>query len=85
MAKEGFGMKVIGLKRDKSNVNEETKKVVDEIVDNSDIDHILKESDFIVSILPNTPDTVKFLNIDHFRKMKESSVLINIGRGTNVN
>ncbi|WP_050181706.1 D-2-hydroxyacid dehydrogenase [Domibacillus robiginosus] len=39
------------------------------------------KADFVVSVLPSTPDTVGALQSEHFQAMKNSAVFINIGRG----
>eukprot|EP00796_Vickermania_ingenoplastis_P007238 gene7238-5087_t len=44
-------------------------------------DEVLRESDFIVGVLPATPKTERFFNKALFSKMKPSAVFINIGRG----
>ena len=47
---------------------------------------MLKESDFVASVLPSTNDNTGFLNMEScFSKMKPSAVFMNIGRGTTVN
>ncbi|MCM3789066.1 D-2-hydroxyacid dehydrogenase [Domibacillus indicus] len=41
----------------------------------------VREADFIVSVLPSTPDTVNALGTEHFEAMKNTAAFINIGRG----
>jgi phosphoglycerate dehydrogenase-like enzyme len=41
----------------------------------------LPHADFVVSVLPNTPDNVNFFDKDKFNLMKQDSVFMNIGRG----
>jgi glyoxylate/hydroxypyruvate reductase A len=43
---------------------------------------LLAGADYVVSMLPSTPETVGLFDIDLFRTMKRESVLINVGRGT---
>lgn len=42
---------------------------------------ILPEADIVALCLPETPDTYHIINEDTLAKMKEGSVLINVGRG----
>src|SRR5208283_6118091 len=46
------------------------------------LDCLLRESDFVVPLLPLTPATLHFLNADRLRAMKPGSFLINVGRGS---
>ncbi len=45
----------------------------------------LKLSDIVVSILPATNETKDLINKSFFKKMKNKSLLINIGRGSSLN
>ncbi|MFC4023714.1 2-hydroxyacid dehydrogenase [Oceanobacillus longus] len=47
----------------------------------SSFDDLLKESDFIVSVVPLTKETENMFNKDAFQKMKSSAIFINISRG----
>ena len=50
------------------------------------LDRVAREADFVVGILPLTPNTKAFLNMETvFSKMKKTSVFMNIGRGPTVN
>jgi phosphoglycerate dehydrogenase-like enzyme len=42
----------------------------------------LAEPDYLVCVLPDTPDTRGLLDADAFRAMKPNCLLINVGRGT---
>jgi glyoxylate/hydroxypyruvate reductase A len=46
---------------------------------------VLKAADYVVSILPSTPDTVNLFNVDTFPLMKPEAVIINCGRGGLIN
>lgn len=48
------------------------------------IQDLLAQSDFVVNVLPSTPETQKYFNKDKFLMMKKSSIFINIGRGATV-
>ncbi|GEM04330.1 glycerate dehydrogenase [Halolactibacillus miurensis] len=45
------------------------------------IDDVLEDSDFVVSILPSTQETRPFYLPHHFTCMKSSAVFLNMGRG----
>lgn len=44
-------------------------------------DQLLLESDFVFIVCPLTNETGKLFNADAFKKMKPTSVLINVARG----
>lgn len=46
---------------------------------------LLAEADYVISILPSTPETTDLFNQQRFSEMKETAVLINVGRGDLVN
>lgn len=46
---------------------------------------ILAEADYVISILPSTPETTGLFDQQRFSEMKKSAVLINVGRGDLVN
>ncbi|KAH8412517.1 hypothetical protein KR009_002752 [Drosophila setifemur] len=50
-----------------------------------DFDTLLAESDFVIIASPLTPETQGIFNASAFKKMKQSAVLVNIGRGKIVN
>ena len=55
-----------------------------EIYNKKTINKFIQRSDIIVSILPDTKNTKNFVNSNFLKKMKKSSLLINIGRGSAV-
>ena len=75
-----LGYNVIGFKRNKTTINTPF-----EIYNKSSLNKFIKRSDIIVSILPDTKNTKNFVNANFLKKMKKSSLLINIGRGPAVN
>ncbi|MDC1054128.1 NAD(P)-binding domain-containing protein [Alphaproteobacteria bacterium] len=75
-----LGYNVIGFKRNKTTTNTPF-----EIYNKSSLNKFIKRSDIIVSILPDTKNTKNFVNANFLKKMKKSSLLINIGRGPAVN
>ncbi|PWV05517.1 d-isomer specific 2-hydroxyacid dehydrogenase- like protein [Trypanosoma cruzi] len=48
-------------------------------------ERVLRESDFVVNILPGTEETKRFFNKELFSMMKPSAVYISIGRGITQN
>lgn len=77
---KAFHMRTLGFNRSGHQAD-----FIDEIYGKETLSELLKESDFLISVLPATPETYNFLTMDHFRQMKASSVFINIGRGTTIN
>lgn len=76
---KAFGMRVIG-------VNTSGKKVedVDETYSEAESANHLKEADVIVSILPQTLQTIAFFDKKRFAKMKPGTLFVNVGRGSSV-
>jgi len=72
-----FGAKVIGIKQNTNNKPD----FVSKIYSINQIDKVLPIADFVVLSLPLTPQTKYLFDIDKFKKMKRSAVIINIGRG----
>ena len=55
---------------------------IDRIFTRSDFKKFLSHPDYVVITLPSTPDTLHLIDDDTLRAMKNSAVLINIGRGS---
>ena len=51
----------------------------------SELNHFIKSSNIIVSLLPSTKDTNQIINKDFLSYMKKESLLINVGRGISIN
>ena len=51
----------------------------------NNLDYFIKSSDIIVSVLPSTPETHDFIDLNFLKKMKNNSLLINVGRGASIN
>ncbi|TDF92534.1 D-2-hydroxyacid dehydrogenase [Paenibacillus piri] len=73
---KAFGMKVLGVKRTVA-----TAPYVDRMVGLSELDEVLRESDYIVVTLPLTKQTVHVFGRRQFQAMKPGAYFINIGRG----
>lgn len=86
IAKNGFGMKVIGVKRKPEECSDLYRSYCDEVVGNDQYERVVKEVDFVVGVLPKVPDTELFFNKETtFSKMKNTAVFMNIGRGPTQN
>ena len=75
-----LGYNVIGFKREKSKKLSSLK-----IYNKKSIGIFSSSSDVIVSILPDTPNTKNLINAQFLKKMKDTSLLVNIGRGSVLN
>jgi phosphoglycerate dehydrogenase-like enzyme len=85
IAKNGFGMKVWGVKRRPDDCSDLYRSYCDEVVGNDQYERVIKEADFVVGVLPKVADTEDFFNMEStFSKMKKSAVFMNIGRGPTV-
>lgn len=85
IAKNGFGMKVIGVKRRPEDCSDEYRSYCDEVVGNDQYDRAISDADFVVGVLPKVADTGHFFTKEStFSKMKKSGVFMNIGRGPTV-
>lgn len=73
---KAFGMNVIGMNSDGREVEN-----VDVIYQPSDINELLNNSDYIVVVLPLTKDTYHFIAEEELKSIRNSSYLLNIGRG----
>ena len=71
-----FGMAAWGLRSGEGAVDG-----VDRIFTREQMAPFLAGSDYLVNILPSTPDTVRLLSGDRLKACKPGAVLINIGRG----
>lgn len=71
-----FGIKVIGTKRRPVAVAN-----VDEIFPTDRTREVLERSDFVLLLLPATPDTDNFINSQRLSWMKPTAWLLNFGRG----
>jgi phosphoglycerate dehydrogenase-like enzyme len=71
-----LGMRVIGTKRRVAPMPH-----VAEVLPASATDQVLAQSDFVLLLLPATPETENFIDADRLAKMKPSAWLLNFGRG----
>ena len=73
---EGFGMKVVYFDARR---NEEAEKKYS--LQFTDLDTLLKESDYVSIHVPMTPETKHLINADRLKTMKKTAYLINTARG----
>ena len=71
--------KVIGVSR-----SGKTKPFFDETYPISEIDTLLPETDILVSCVPETAETIGYLNRERLLKLPDSAYLVNVGRGSAV-
>jgi len=71
-----LGMKVIGVKRNRSDM-----EYVDKVYGQNEMEKVFSISDFVINVLPFTAETHKIIDYKYFSKMKNDSYYINIGRG----
>ena len=76
---KALGMNVMGLRRER---NEDLRKElgIDWLGSVDELDHLMKESDFLVVTVPLTPDTEGMLGEHEFSLMKEGSFVVNVAR-----
>lgn len=77
-----FGMKVIGMRR---SISKETKgRYVDRVLPYTGLNELLAVSDYVVNVLPLTPETEMLIGEKELRLMKKTAYFVNIGRGRTV-
>jgi len=73
---KAFNIKTIGVSRSGNPVD-----YFDEIIVKNQMEQRIKEVDFVISILPSTPETKGFFEYKHFKSMSNHAIFMNIGRG----
>ncbi|MCC5890010.1 MAG: hydroxyacid dehydrogenase [Alkalibacterium sp.] len=76
---KAFGMKTIGVNRSGKPVD-----FMDEQFTQAQLAEALADADVVVNILPLTDETRNLFDLDLFKKMKQSAIFINVGRGSTV-
>lgn len=77
MLAQAFGMRVVGVRR---NVDKQVEHI-DEMVPLDALKSVLPEADVVVLTLPLTPDTHHIIGEAELRALKNTALLVNIGRG----
>ena len=75
---QSFGLEVIGLRRNPSKGGGMDGVL---LADTARLHDFLPQADYVVNILPSTPDTRHFFGKAEFGLMKNSALYINLGRG----
>lgn len=73
---KAFNMKTIGVSRSGKGVEH-----FDENVTSNAIASKLPEADYVVSVMPSTPETIHYFTYEHFKQMPNHAVFLNMGRG----
>lgn len=76
-----FKMNVLAIKQSPENKPD----FVNSVYSAKELDKALPKADFVIISLPLTPRTKHLFNLEKFKLMKKSAILINIGRGGLVN
>ena len=74
---KAWGANVLAVKRTITEVPD----YVDGLYSLEEIDEVLKQSDYVVLALPNTPKTRGIISEERINRMKPDAFLVNIGRG----
>ena len=80
-AAEGFGMRVVGVRKHPDRPAGTTGRRVEGI---DKLPELLGLADVVVNVLPYTMETVKLFGAKEFNLMKRSAVFANMGRGITV-
>lgn len=74
---KAFEMRVIGTE-----VAAKEIPFVDQVYPPSQLEDVLRQSDFVLLAVPETPETVNMMNEERFRLMKPTAYFINCARGS---
>ena len=77
---KAFGMKVTGIRR-----NPVDDDYADEVLGLDSFEELLTLTDYLVLALPDSSKTRDIINQDVLEKLKNSAMLVNVGRGTAIN
>lgn len=76
---KAFGMTTVGIRR-----SGKSDPCIDVMYRTNELDKALQEGDFVINILPLTPETKGLFDAGRFAAMKDSAFFINVGRGPTV-
>lgn len=77
---KAFGMKVTGIRR-----NPTDDEYANEVLGLDRVDELLPLTDYLVLALPDGAQTRNVINADILKKLNNSAMLINVGRGSAIN
>lgn len=75
-----FDMNVVGIKRTAKEGGEVDEFGV-KVMSPAHLDEQIADADFVVGVMPGTPETKHMFNMELFKKMRRDAVYINVGRG----
>ncbi len=73
---KAFQMKTYGISR-----SGRSKEYFDETYRTDEMERLLPEADFVVSVLPSTKETKGLFTFKHFQLLPDHAVFLNMGRG----
>ncbi len=77
---QAFGVYTIGCNRSGRKADS-----MDEIIKFDELIDELPKADYVISVLPSTPETKGLIKAEHFNVMKDTAVFMNFGRGDLIN
>lgn len=77
---QAFGVSTIGCNR-----SGRKAESMDEIIRFDELINELPKADYVISVLPSTPETKELIKAEHFNVMKDTAVFMNFGRGDLMN
>ncbi|MFX0086567.1 MAG: 2-hydroxyacid dehydrogenase [Candidatus Hodarchaeota archaeon] len=83
--KAAFNMKILAIKRFPEKINPKIEYDYLGGYEKEDLEHLLKQSDFILIALPLTEETRNLIGKDEFKLMKPNTIIVNISRGPIIN
>ena len=75
-----LGMRVIGVKN-----NPQPLEGVDQVYGPAEMKEVFGQSDYVINLLPGTPETRGLIDKKFLSSMRRSACFINLGRGSTVN
>lgn len=82
---QGFDVKIVGCRKNPSRTSKEQMVLIEKVYSLDELNNFLNESDIIINSLPLTKETENFLGEKEFEQMKNSAIIINVGRGKTIN
>ncbi|RKQ31425.1 D-2-hydroxyacid dehydrogenase [Oceanobacillus halophilus] len=76
---KAFRMHTIGISKSGRQV-----EFFDENYNIDELNNVLSNADFVISVLPSTPETQNYFTLEQFRAMANHAVFLNMGRGNAV-
>jgi len=76
----GFNVKVIGVKKNKNTVEEDTFNYVENVIEMDEIKNHASNIDYFIFSLPKIEEG-PILNEDFLSRIKKGVVIVNVGRG----